>query len=45
MFFYKSLYEALDWPSTVSFPYCYIWNSCVPTKVGFFAWKLLGEKY
>ena len=42
-FFVESLYEALDWPSTVPFPYRYIWNSCVLTKVFFLLEKFHWE--
>ena len=42
----KLLYEVLN--RTVakprSFPALSVWNPLVPLKVGFFAWRLLGER-
>ena len=34
----KLLFKAMDRSKNVMFPYKLIWNSWVPTKVGFFAW-------
>ena len=39
IFFVKALYEILDQTSTYPFPFCIVWNSCVPIKVDFFAWE------
>lgn len=39
----KVLYEILVWTNTISFPYPFIRDSYVPTKVGFFAWKVSWE--
>ncbi|RVW50222.1 Threonine--tRNA ligase, mitochondrial 1 [Vitis vinifera] len=39
IFSVKSLYSILDSRSGVQFPINIIWNPCVPTKVGFFAWE------
>ena len=39
IFSVKSLYNALDSRRVVQFPKSIIWNPCVPTKVGFFAWE------
>ena len=35
----KILFKALDRSKNVVFPRKFIWNSWVPTKVGFFAWE------
>ena len=35
----KVLYKALDWSSAVLFLVHSIWNSCVSSKVSFFAWE------
>ncbi|RVW71616.1 hypothetical protein CK203_052673 [Vitis vinifera] len=44
IFSVKSLYNTLDSGGAVPFPWRIIWSACVPTKVGFFAWKLLGGR-
>ena len=43
-FFVKSLYGALQTRNSVPFPWSIIWNPCVPSKVGFFAWEALWGK-
>ena len=35
----KLLFKAMDRYENVVFPYKFIWNFWVPTKVGFFAWE------
>ena len=35
----KSLYKALELERQGDFPTSVIWNSCVPPRVGFFAWE------
>ena len=44
IFSVKSLYSILDSRRGVQFPINIIWNPCVPTKVGFFAWEAFGGK-
>ena len=39
IFSVKLLFKAMDRSENVVFPYKFIWNSWVPTKVGFFAWE------
>ena len=40
----KSLYKALGFDSSVSFPSNVIWKTCVQPKVSFFGWEARGEK-
>ena len=35
----KWFYGVLDCSNAVLFPHSIIWNSWIPTKVGFFAWE------
>ena len=35
----KHFYLILTTGQESLFPYCFVWNSWVPTKVGFFAWE------
>ncbi|RVW70775.1 Elongation factor 1-gamma [Vitis vinifera] len=44
IFSVKSLYSILDSRRGVQFPINIIWNPCVPTKVGFFAWEAFWGK-
>ena len=39
IFSVKLLFKALVRSDDIVFPHTIIWNSRVPTKVGFFAWK------
>ena len=38
-FLVKCLYKVLDDSRVVAFPHRFIWNYCVPSKVGFLAWE------
>ena len=38
-FFVKSLYGALEMRNATPFPWNIMWNPCVSSKVGFFAWE------
>ena len=40
----KLFFKALDRPKNVVLHCKFIWNSCVPTKVGFFAWEASWSK-
>ena len=44
IFSVKSIYNILDSRRGVQFPINIIWNPCVPTKVGFFAWEAFGVR-
>ena len=41
----KLLFKAMDRFENVVFPYKFIWNSWVPTKVDFFAWEASWGKF
>ena len=42
----KLLFKAMDRYENIVFPYKFIWNSWVPTKVGFFCLgSLLGQSF
>ena len=43
-FLVKLLFKALVRLDDIVFPHKFIWNSCVPTKVGFLLGKPLGVK-
>ena len=38
-FLVKLMYKVLDHSPAIEFPYCSIWNSIVPPKIGIFAWE------
>ena len=38
-FFVKRMYRGLDHSPGTSLPFCFVWNSAVPPKIGFFAWE------
>ena len=40
----KLVYQSLNGYAVNPFPFRTIWNSLVPSKVGFFAWRHLGAK-
>ena len=35
----KLMYKGLDHSLAIEFPYCSVWNSTVPPKIGFLAWE------
>lgn len=43
-FFVKSMYNAMDQRTSLSFPSLFIWNKDVPSKISFFMWTLSWDR-